>query len=111
MSSTSDNNDDKLADEAEAAHEEEGVTMVDVLQEEQALEDDCAAVLGNVSDSTCSYSSGYLARQPLYACRDCTSDQGRAGVCLACSYHCHEVFVILLIVICHYILFILGLCL
>ena len=33
----------------------EGVTMLDVLQEEEALEEDAAAVLGNVSDSSCSY--------------------------------------------------------
>ena len=69
----------------------EGVTMLDVLQEEEALEEDAAAVLGNVSDSSCSYSLGYLRRQPLYACRDCCREGESAGVCLACSYHCHEV--------------------
>ena len=77
------------------AETEEGVTMVDVLEEEEALEDDCAAVLGSVSDSSCTYSLGYLPRQPLYACKECTKDdgdkEGRAGFCLACSYHCHEV--------------------
>ena len=49
--------------EQAATAEEEGVTMVDVLEEEEALEDDAAAVLGNVSDTACSYSQGYLARQ------------------------------------------------
>ena len=71
--------------------EEEGVTMLDVLEEEEALEDDCAAVLGNVSDTQCSYSQGYLSRQPLYAAREATVPGQRAGVCLACSYHCLEV--------------------
>ena len=71
--------------------EEEGVTMIDVLEEEEALEDDCAAVLGNVSDTACPYSQGYLARQPLYAAREATVEGQRAGVCLACSYHCLEV--------------------
>ena len=71
--------------------EEEGVTMIDVLEEEEALEDDCAAVLGNVSDTACTYSQGYLARQPLYAAREATVEGQRAGVCLACSYHCLEV--------------------
>lgn len=35
---------------------------------------------------------GYIKRQALYACLTCTPpDSGRkAGVCLACSYHCHE---------------------
>jgi len=86
----------------EAAVEEDevdGVTMVDVLKEEEALEEDAAAVLGNVSDSKCSYSSGYLPRQPLYACQECaavsqdkddSSPKVGVGVCLACSYHCHE---------------------
>ena len=74
-----------------AGVEEEGVTMLDVLEEEQALEDDCAAVLGNVSDTQCTYSQGYLARQPLYAAREATVPGQRAGVCLACSYHCLEV--------------------
>jgi len=64
--------------------------MLDVLEEEQALEDDCAAVLGNVSDTQCTYSQGYLARQPLYAAREATVPGQRAGVCLACSYHCLE---------------------
>ena len=77
--------------EKAAAAEEEGVTMVDVLEEEEALEDDAAAVLGNVSDTACSYSQGYLARQPLYAAREATVPGQRAGVCLACSYHCLEV--------------------
>ena len=75
----------------EAEVTEDGVTMLDVLQEEEALEEDAAAVLGNVSDSSCSYSLGYLRRQPLYACRDCCREGESAGVCLACSYHCHEV--------------------
>ena len=50
---------------------EEGVTMLDVLEEEEALEDDCDAVLGGFSDSSCTYSLGCLPRQPLYACKDC----------------------------------------
>lgn len=35
---------------------------------------------------------GYMKRQALYACVTCCpADSGRlAGVCLACSYHCHE---------------------
>ena len=71
---------------------EDGVTMLDVLEEEEALESDCDAVLGGFSDSSCTYSLGYLARQPLYACRDCSKDgEVQAGICLGCSYQCHEV--------------------
>jgi len=69
---------------------EEGVTMLDVLQGEQALEDDAIAVLGNVSDTACTFPLGYLGRQPVYACNTCSATDQPSGVCLACSYHCHE---------------------
>jgi len=66
--------------------------MLDVLHDEQALEDDANAVLGDVSDTACTYPLGYLPRQPVYACGTCSEqDGGGGGVCLACSYHCHEV--------------------
>lgn len=70
------------------------VTMVDVLKEEQELEDDAKAVLGASDDQNCTYSQGYVKRQALYACMTCIplSDDGLkpSGICLACSYYCHE---------------------
>jgi len=69
---------------------EEGVTMLDVLQDEEALEDDANAVLGSVSDTSCTYPLGYLSRQPIYSCSTCSEPDESSGVCLACSYHCHE---------------------
>jgi len=69
---------------------EDGVTMLDVLQDEQSLEKDAAAVLGNVSDTACTYTLGYMTRQPVYACKTCQEDDQPSGVCLACSYDCHE---------------------
>ena len=71
------------------------VTMCDVLEEETALEDDAVAVLGPADHRNCSYmSGGYVARQALYACLTCTlprsPDFRPAGICLACSYNCHE---------------------
>ena len=90
MSNFEDTEKDKSEDVG--AETEEGVTMLDVLEEEEALEDDCAAVLGSVSDSSCTYNLGYLPRQPLYALsKDVADKEGVAGFCLACSYHCHEV--------------------
>eukprot|EP00092_Neocalanus_flemingeri_P018148 GFUD01019640.1.p1 GENE.GFUD01019640.1~~GFUD01019640.1.p1 ORF type:complete len:393 (-),score=140.07 GFUD01019640.1:77-1255(-) len=77
-------------DTAATSDVEEGVTMLDVLQGEQALEDDANAVLGNVSDTACTYPLGYLARQPVYACNTCSGADEQSGICLACSYHCHE---------------------
>lgn len=74
--------------------QEEVMTMLDVLEVEQEQEDEANAVLGGASETVCSYSSGYMARQPLYACTTCSQpdspDFRPAGVCLACSYQCHE---------------------
>jgi len=75
--------------------EEKGVvTMLDVLHDEQELEENANAVLGAASETVCSYNNGYISRQPLYACTTCSQpnnpDFKPAGVCLACSYHCHE---------------------
>lgn len=72
--------------------EEAGISMVEVLKEEQEREMDAAAVLGAGDDTTCTYDQGYVKRQALYACMTCCpADNGRlAAVCLACSYHCHE---------------------
>ncbi|XP_008556199.1 putative E3 ubiquitin-protein ligase UBR7 [Microplitis demolitor] len=70
--------------------EENSVTMLDVLKEEHQLEEDANAVLGASDDKYCTYIKGYM-RQALYACKTCCpNDTVQAGVCLACSFHCHE---------------------
>lgn len=69
--------------------EENSVTMLDVLREENRLEEDAYAVLGASDDKNCTYSKGYT-RQALYACKTCCQSSIRAAVCLACSFHCHE---------------------
>ncbi|XP_078042398.1 putative E3 ubiquitin-protein ligase UBR7 [Augochlora pura] len=73
----------------EIADEENSVTMLDVLREENQLEEDACAVLGASDDKNCTYSKGYT-RQALYACKTCCPQPIRAAVCLACSFHCHE---------------------
>lgn len=70
--------------------DDSGITMLDVLEEEQELEEDANAVLGACDDQNCTYSQGYIKRQALYACRTCSSPNTEpAGICLACSYACH----------------------
>lgn len=69
---------------------ENELTMCDVLEEEQELEDDANAVLGGSDDTNCSYDKGYVSRQALYACTTCSENREPAGVCLACSYKCHD---------------------
>nr|CAG4647134.1 EOG090X07TK [Megafenestra aurita] len=87
-----------LAFEAASKHtdedEDKGVTLVEVLEEEAQLEEDANAVLGGSDDTNCTYTSGYVKRQALYACVTCrqkSEDTSElAGICLACSYHCHD---------------------
>ncbi|XP_059505047.1 putative E3 ubiquitin-protein ligase UBR7 isoform X2 [Stegostoma tigrinum] len=67
------------------------VSLADVLEEDEELENEACAVLGGSDSDRCSYSDGYVKRQALYACNTCTPKGGQpAGICLACSYKCHE---------------------
>lgn len=77
--------------------EEPTVSLDDLNQENRelkALEEDARAVLGNSDAEHCTWDKGYVKRQALYACVTCRPDEKdssfRAGVCLACSYSCHE---------------------
>ncbi|KAM4713063.1 putative E3 ubiquitin-protein ligase UBR7 [Anableps anableps] len=71
--------------------EEQTVSLVDVLEEDEELEEEASAVLAGSDSDHCSYPQGYVKRQALYACNTCTPQGGEAaGVCLACSYKCHE---------------------
>ncbi|XP_034942909.1 putative E3 ubiquitin-protein ligase UBR7 [Chelonus insularis] len=73
----------------ENCEEENSVTMLDVLQDQNQLEEDANAVLGASDDKNCTYIKGYI-RQALYACKTCSSNKDQAGICLACSLYCHE---------------------
>ncbi|XP_064403626.1 putative E3 ubiquitin-protein ligase UBR7 [Halichondria panicea] len=67
------------------------VSLQEVLEEDQHLEDTANAVLGDSDDTQCTYPKGYVYRQALYACDTCTPEGvPPAGVCLACSLGCHE---------------------
>lgn len=71
--------------------EEQTVSLVDVLEEDEELEEEASAVLAGSDSDHCSYPQGYVKRQALYACNTCTPKGGEAaGVCLACTYKCHE---------------------
>ncbi|KAJ7360151.1 Putative E3 ubiquitin-protein ligase ubr7 [Desmophyllum pertusum] len=71
--------------------EDEVVSMVDVLHEDNELEEEARAVLGDSDDQHCTYLAGYVKRQALYACGTCSPiDTEPAGVCLACTLTCHE---------------------
>ncbi|XP_068110746.1 putative E3 ubiquitin-protein ligase UBR7 isoform X2 [Hyperolius riggenbachi] len=77
--------------EKRSAEEETVLSLLDVLEEDEALQDEACAVLGASDAEKCSYPQGYVKRQALYACNTCTpKTEEPAGVCLACSYKCHE---------------------
>lgn len=74
--------------------DEEVVTLSEVLKHNEQLTETADAVLGDASDTHCSYPMGYM-RQAVYACMTCTPEalqkpEARAGVCLACTYNCHQ---------------------
>ncbi|OQR68732.1 putative E3 ubiquitin-protein ligase UBR7-like [Tropilaelaps mercedesae] len=69
---------------------EDSVTLQEILEEEDSLQADAAAVLGASDAKSCSYIKGYVDRQALYACATCAPHPAAAGVCLACSYACHD---------------------
>lgn len=79
----------------EGNENEEVWAISDILNGEEKVMEEVAAVLGDTDDINCSYDNGYMKRQPLYACLTCIVEAKEdftksAGVCLACSYHCHD---------------------
>lgn len=46
-----------MAESLNISNEDNGVTMVDVLRDEEALEEDAHAVLGGSDDKFCTYSN------------------------------------------------------
>lgn len=71
--------------------DEETITMLDVIEREDKLEEEASAVLGFSDEKNCTYPKGYIARQALYSCATCSNESGSpAAICLACSLECHE---------------------
>ncbi|XP_017491028.1 PREDICTED: putative E3 ubiquitin-protein ligase UBR7, partial [Rhagoletis zephyria] len=94
--STSQDDDQTVGDDSE----DRLVMLGDVLKEVDELEENelnAKAVLGGSDEINCSYAAD-PPRQALYACKTCemavadpaTGAKHQAGVCLACSIHCHE---------------------
>ena len=63
------------------------------------MDSQASAVLGASDPNNCSYDKGYVYRQALYCCVTClkakkqsekNNDDILHGICLACSYACHE---------------------
>jgi E3 ubiquitin-protein ligase UBR7 len=71
--------------------DEETITMLDVIEREDKLEEEASAVLGNSDEKNCTYPKGYVPRQALYSCATCSTDPNNmAAICLACSLECHD---------------------
>ncbi|VDM41667.1 unnamed protein product [Toxocara canis] len=69
---------------------DESITLQEVVEIDQHLEDDARALLGSANDSVCTYPEGYPPRQMIYACKTCTSSSELAAICYGCSIHCHD---------------------
>jgi len=78
-------------EEDDGTEPEPTLTMVDYFEETIQQEIKAIAVLGPTEGDHCSYDQGYLKRQGLYSCRTCQTDpENLAGVCVPCSYACHD---------------------
>ncbi|XP_076443083.1 putative E3 ubiquitin-protein ligase UBR7 [Babylonia areolata] len=77
------------AEDRPSVDDDDSVSMLEVLAQESRMQEDASAVLGGSDDQECTYAKGYIKRQALYACTTCSTTEP-AGVCLACSYQCHE---------------------
>ncbi|KAL0969066.1 hypothetical protein UPYG_G00222240 [Umbra pygmaea] len=72
-----------------SADEERTVTIKDILEDEELQE--AYAVLAGSDPDNCSYPQGYVKRQAVFACNTCTPRGVEpAGLCLACTNHCHD---------------------
>lgn len=89
---TEGNHDDSPRKESAFPDEdEETITMLDVIEREDKLEEEASAVLGNSDEKNCTYPKGYIPRQALYSCATCFNESGKeAAICLACSLECHD---------------------
>jgi len=86
-----------MADTLGGGDGEKTLSLDDIVREEQEakeLEAEARAVLGSSDTQNCTWEKGYVERQALYACLTCRPDvkdpSSRAGICLACSYQCHD---------------------
>nr|XP_046165318.1 putative E3 ubiquitin-protein ligase UBR7 isoform X3 [Oncorhynchus gorbuscha] len=72
-----------------SVNEERTVTVQDILEDEELQE--AYAVLAGSDPDNCSYPQGYVKRQAVFACNTCTPRGVEpAGLCLACTNHCHD---------------------
>jgi E3 ubiquitin-protein ligase UBR7 len=83
----------------EMAVDNEIFSLQDVIDQEKEIKDMADAVLGASDHVNCSYDQGYVYRQALYSCLTCLrennvdvnkEDYKLSGICLACSYECHQ---------------------
>lgn len=71
--------------------DEDTITMVELIEVQDKLEEEASAVLGNSDMKNCTYTKGYISRQALYSCATCFDGTDNvAAICLACSLECHK---------------------
>ncbi|CAF0944152.1 unnamed protein product [Brachionus calyciflorus] len=68
-------------------------SLEEIIESEKEQNEIANAVLGASDAQNCSYKQGYVYRQALYCCLTClnsSTDKKLHGICLACSYECHQ---------------------
>lgn len=68
-------------------------SLQEIIESEKEQTEIASAVLGASDAQNCSYSQGYVYRQALYCCLTCLNSNKENklhGICLACSYECHQ---------------------
>ncbi|RNA26441.1 E3 ubiquitin- ligase UBR7 [Brachionus plicatilis] len=68
-------------------------SLQEIIDSEKEQTEIASAVLGASDAQNCSYTQGYVYRQALYCCLTClnlTKEKKLHGICLACSYECHQ---------------------
>ncbi|VDD86496.1 unnamed protein product [Enterobius vermicularis] len=79
-----------LKDATANTSSDELITLQDIMEAQERLEEEAEDLLGGESGNVCTYPQGYKPRQPLYSCRDCTKSGFQAGICYGCSINCHD---------------------
>lgn len=68
-------------------------SLQEIIESEKEQNEIASAVLGASDAQNCSYNQGYVYRQALYCCITCLNlneEKKLHGICLACSYECHQ---------------------
>lgn len=80
-------------DDSITNNDQDVYSLQEIIESEKEQNEIASAVLGASDAQNCSYNQGYVYRQALFCCLTCldlNEDKNLHGICLACSYECHQ---------------------